>query len=254
MASIGDRLREARTRRGLGFDEAEAATKIRARYLRALEAEQFDLLPGPTFARTFLRTYADFLGLDARLLVEEYRTHHERPDENHEGNFTSVGRGRERPSLALPRPSPLVLMGGGVVALLVFFLILGLVAGEQGPESPEPAPAPTEASDREPGRRGAPARPRPRPRPTSVSLLVAPTEPTYLCVEDGSGQVRYEGTLTGPRRFRGKRLSINLGKRSPRVVVNGRRVPLDPSVAQPIAFELRPRGRRTLVPGQGPCT
>jgi cytoskeletal protein RodZ len=254
MASIGDRLREARTRRGLGFDEAEAATKIRARYLRALEAEQFDLLPGPTFARTFLRTYADFLGLDARLLVEEYRTHHERPEENHEGNFTSVaGRGRERPALALPRPSPLVLVGGGVVALLVFFLILGLVAGEQGPESPEPAPAPTEASDRRRGQR-APARPRPRPKPTSVSLLVVPTEPTYLCVEDATGQVSYEGTLSEQRRFRGKRLSINLGKRSPRIWANGRRVPLDAGVAQPIAFEFRPGGRRTLVPGQGPCT
>jgi cytoskeleton protein RodZ len=253
VASIGNRLREARTRRGLGFDEAEAATKIRARYLRALEAEQFDLLPGPTFARTFLRTYADFLGLDARLLVEEYRTQHERPDELGEGTFNPVSpRPRERPTLSLPRPGPLVLLGGGLGVLLLFFLILGLVAGDPGPERPS-ATAPPQADSGSRTRERRPRR-RPRPAPTSVSLLVEPSEATYLCVEDASGQVRYEGTLTGPRRFKGRKLSINLGKRSPRVVVNGKRVPMDRTVAQPIAFEFRPRGRRMLPPGQGPCT
>src|SRR5215218_3280388 len=79
MAEIGDQLRETRMRRRIDITEVEAATKIRAKYLRALENEEWDLLPGPTFVKTFLRTYADYLGLDSRALVEEYRQRYERP-------------------------------------------------------------------------------------------------------------------------------------------------------------------------------
>jgi len=79
MPEIGDQLRETRMRNRIDITEVEAATKIRAKYLRALENEEWDLLPGPTFVKTFLRTYADYLGLDARNLVEEYRARYERP-------------------------------------------------------------------------------------------------------------------------------------------------------------------------------
>ena len=79
MPEIGDQLRETRMRSRIDITEVEAATKIRAKYLRALENEEWDLLPGPTFVKTFLRTYADYLGLDARMLVEEYRQRYERP-------------------------------------------------------------------------------------------------------------------------------------------------------------------------------
>ena len=80
MPEIGETLREARMRRRIDMTEVEAATKIRAKYLRALESEEWDLLPGPTFVKTFLRTYADFLDLDSRLLVEEYKQRLERPE------------------------------------------------------------------------------------------------------------------------------------------------------------------------------
>ena len=65
MPEIGETLRETRMRRRIDMTEVEAATKIRAKYLRALENEEWDLLPGPTFVKTFLRTYAEYLGLDA---------------------------------------------------------------------------------------------------------------------------------------------------------------------------------------------
>ncbi len=61
----------------LDISEVEERTKIRAKYLRALENEEWDLLPGPTFVRTFLRTYAEQVGVDPHLLVEEYRASHE---------------------------------------------------------------------------------------------------------------------------------------------------------------------------------
>src|ERR687887_2351187 len=79
--AIGDILREARMRQKIDISEIESKTKIRAKYLRAMENEEFDLLPGSTFAKSFLRTYADALGLDAHRLVEEYRAQYEPRDE-----------------------------------------------------------------------------------------------------------------------------------------------------------------------------
>ena len=92
-------------RRRIDMTEVEAATKIRAKYLRALENEEWDLLPGPTFVKTFLRTYAEFLDLDPRLLVEEYRQRYERPSTQ---DLTPFGAGlggqrrrrRQRPAAA----------------------------------------------------------------------------------------------------------------------------------------------------------
>jgi cytoskeleton protein RodZ len=71
---IGSSLREARTRQGLDINDMEMRTKIRAKYLRALEAEQFDQLPGHTYIKGFLRTYADSLGMDGQLYVDEYNS------------------------------------------------------------------------------------------------------------------------------------------------------------------------------------
>src|SRR3954449_8300740 len=78
MPEIGATLREARMRARIDISEIEAETKIRAKYLRALENEEWDLLPGPTYVKSFLRTYADALGLDGKLLIEEYKLRHER--------------------------------------------------------------------------------------------------------------------------------------------------------------------------------
>jgi len=74
MFEIGSSLREARTRQGLDFPEMEARTKVRAKYLRLLEEEQFEQLPAHTYVKGFLRTYADCLGLDGQLYVDEYNT------------------------------------------------------------------------------------------------------------------------------------------------------------------------------------
>src|SRR2546423_6961436 len=74
MFEIGSSLREARLRQGLDFPEVEQATKIRGKYLRALEDEQFDVLPAQTYVKGFLRSYADFLGLDGQLYVDEYNS------------------------------------------------------------------------------------------------------------------------------------------------------------------------------------
>ena len=72
MFEIGNSLREARVRQGLEYPQIELATKIRAKYLRALEDEQFGVLPAQPYVKGFLRTYAEFLGLDGQLYVDEF--------------------------------------------------------------------------------------------------------------------------------------------------------------------------------------
>ena len=72
MFDIGASLREARTRRGLSLDDVTTGLRIRERYVTALEEERWDLLPGEAYTKGFLRMYAEFLGLDGSLYVDEY--------------------------------------------------------------------------------------------------------------------------------------------------------------------------------------
>lgn len=111
MFEIGNTLREARLRKGLDISACELATKIRPKYLRALEDEHFDLLPSPAYIRGFLRSYAEFLDLDGQLVIDEYESRfgafdgaeHRRPTENASIRRTAPGRprsesaGRRRP-------------------------------------------------------------------------------------------------------------------------------------------------------------
>jgi hypothetical protein len=76
MFEIGNSLREARMRQGLDYPQVELATKIRAKYIRALEEEEFEILPSGTYIKGFMRSYADFLGLDGQLYVDEYNSRH----------------------------------------------------------------------------------------------------------------------------------------------------------------------------------
>jgi hypothetical protein len=70
---IGQVLEQARARAGLEIADVEEETKIRAKYLRALESESWEELPSSAYAKGFLRTYGQLLGLDADALVDEYR-------------------------------------------------------------------------------------------------------------------------------------------------------------------------------------
>ena len=84
MFEIGNSLREARERRGIDFAQAELATKIRGKYLRALEDEQFAMLPAQTYVKGFLRTYAEYLGLDGQLYVDEFNSRFVSGGDEHE--------------------------------------------------------------------------------------------------------------------------------------------------------------------------
>jgi len=139
MAEIGETLRDARMRARIDVSEIEAKTKIRAKYLRALENEEWGLLPGPTFVKSFLRTYAQALGLDGKALVEEYRLSHEGPSEAALEPIVSSpqhGRSRAPGGVRAPTgPSRGYLAVVGVVGLVIVLLIVGLLAGGGGGSS-----------------------------------------------------------------------------------------------------------------------
>jgi hypothetical protein len=119
---IGNSLREARLRKELDFPEVELGTKIRAKYLRALEDENFEQLPAPTYIKGFLRTYADYLGLDGQLYVDEYNLRYTSGDEVLERRIrggSSSRRPRPRQRRFESRMVWLALAGIAVVTALV---------------------------------------------------------------------------------------------------------------------------------------
>ena len=150
MPEIGDQLRETRMRNRIDISEVEAATKIRAKYLRALENEEWDLLPGPTFVKTFLRTYADYLGLDARNLVEEYRSRYERSSGPELTPFgPSRGSRRARPPRRFAL-TPWLLIGLGLILLVGALFVIGSWGDDDDPGD-EVSATPTPEATAAPG-------------------------------------------------------------------------------------------------------
>jgi hypothetical protein len=115
---IGNSLREARLRKEFDFPELEQGTKIRAKYLRALEDETFDQLPGPTYVKGFLRTYADYLGLDGQLYVDEYNVRY--------GTGEEVLERRVRSAPTGPRPRPRKRRRRRFESNVVWFALVGI--------------------------------------------------------------------------------------------------------------------------------
>jgi cytoskeleton protein RodZ len=247
MPSIGDTLREARMRQRLDIADVEAKTKIRAKYLRALENEEFGMLPGPTFVKTFLRSYAEVLGLDPHLLVEDYRARYEPRDEIEALQpLGPPGLGRDRRRRA-PPPGPWLLLGLAVLTVLAALLVIGLV-GDDGDEDGQAAQETTTQPRRE-----RPERREPRPRPRRVALRIAPVAETYVCIDTGAGtEIRFEGILSAPETFRGRRLRVNLGNTSVEVTMNGEAVDVGTG-PNPVGFEFTPGSTTPLPLGERPC-
>ena len=204
MPEIGDQLRETRMRNRIDISEVEASTKIRAKYLRALENEEWDLLPGPTFVKTFLRTYADYLGLDARNLVEEYRARYERPSAQELAPFgTNIGARRARPRR--PILAPWMAVVAGVIVLVAALYLLGTWGSDDDPGD-EASATPTPGATAQPAGEDEGERKKRKRTPakrTVVRLQIQPTGPVSVCVEDAAGEPVIENiTLRGERGHR----------------------------------------------------
>jgi cytoskeletal protein RodZ len=264
MPPIGETLREARMRQRLDIADVEERTKIRAKYLRALENEEWGLLPGPTFVKTFLRTYAEVVGVDPYLLVEEYRLTEERNDVPEFQALAPMpardrgrdrGRGGRRQQQRPPRRGGLI-AAAVAVALVGFLLVLGLLGGDDdsgggGGDSASTTQRQTApAKQQQDGKRTQ----EPKPPPSGVNVRIAPVEPTYVCIDSGPGTaVVFENTLDAPQTFRNAReLRLNLGKRSAAVTLNGEPVAVAQS-AEPLALELTRDGSNEIDSAEAPC-
>jgi cytoskeleton protein RodZ len=237
-------------RNRIDITDVEASTKIRAKYLRALENEEWELLPGPTFVKTFLRTYADYLGLDARNLVEEYRARFERPAAQELTPFaTSMGGRRARPRRAVVAPWMLIV--AGVLLLLGAFYLLGTWGDDPEREAPPAAaPEPTAAPGGDGDRKRKPARRK------TLRFAIEPSGPVSVCLEDAAGEPLIRNvTLDAGQEsetFRTrKRFLVSFGTGAAVMRVDGKA--FEVSDDAPIGYELRPgRKPRTLSEDERP--
>jgi cytoskeletal protein RodZ len=241
-------------RQKIDITDVETATKIRAKYLRALENEEFDLLHGGTFVRSFLRTYAQYLGLDAQRLIEEYRVHHEPREETEFQHIAPVPQRRREPARGGGPPRRGTLLVAVVVGLLGFLLILGLTGGEEddgnGAEPERAATQPREGEERDADTEQP--REERRAAPRGVRVRITPSTPVYVCWDRGPDTEPTElSPLSSARTFRGRRIRVNLGNPSARLTVNGRRVALEGP--GPFGFDMRPDRVREIPVGERPC-
>lgn len=132
MFEIGASLREARTKRGLSSEDVQKAIRIRDRYLTALEQEDWALLPGDAYTKGFLRAYAEYLGLDGNLYVDEFNSR--------------FARGEDQPFMPAPlSPSGARSIGllRPLVAIALIVAAVGGIAAWQLSRSPGPSTPPT---------------------------------------------------------------------------------------------------------------
>ena len=223
MFEIGNSLREARLRRHIDFADAEHGTKIRGKYLRALEDERFELLPSHTYIKGFLRSYADYLGLDGQLYVDEYNSRFVIGEEDAPVRARRVPAARARRTER--RESNILLLALTAIALVTGLVIVAWRFG--GPES-----APVHGLTKQQPR---PAAQVPQAAGTARVELRATRGDSYLLVRKGSslGEVLYQGTLERgqKQRFDGQVLWVRL--ETPQNVLvrrNGNRVRLPAAV------------------------
>ena len=242
MFEIGNSLREARLRQSLDLARIETDTKIRAKYLQALEAERFEVLPAETYVKGFLRTYAEYLGLDGQLYVDEFNS-----------RFASA----EEPVVAAgptsrPRPrsaeSSFVLVAlAGIVAVTV--LVVVAFAFNGGPSDPGADMANRDTKRSRPGAttggETTTTKSRPKPKATTAKLVLrAARDDCWAEVRRSSpeGELLFSGTIFEGEsmRFTGKRLWLRLGAPANLdVTLNGKAVRNFPETAGSVVVTAR---------------
>ena len=231
MFEIGNSLHEARLRRKIEFVQAEQATKIRAKYLRALEDERFEQLPSQTYVKGFLRTYAEYLGLDGQLYVDEYNSRFVA------GEDMGVRGARPRRSNVRPErrnrsvETSVVLLAVAIVAIVTIVVISAWKMSGSGTKNHVVHHAAQQKKVAAP--------------PAAYLRISAVHGQSYVAVHANgpSGRILFQGTIeqgkTEP--FTGKRFWLDVSTPENLVIiVGGKHVPL--AGYKPLALTITPSG------------
>jgi hypothetical protein len=241
---VGAILRETRKRRRVELPEVEAATRIRLKYLLAIEEGDWGVLPGGVYTRGFIRTYASFLGLDGERLAAEYR----RDVEGTPGGGSDWAQGTAvRQATRSRGPVPgLAWIAIAAVLVVAAVAIFAIPVGEddgQAPPRPVGNEPPATVETKEP----APA----RPTATSVSVSLLANAEVWVCLLDEGdrhlvdGQILEAGAEAGP--FRSGSFIVSLGNGEVSMLVNGKEAEI-PATPSPIGYSIDAEGELTRVP------
>jgi cytoskeletal protein RodZ len=255
MFELGNTLREARIRRHLDLMDAEADTKIRKKYLHALELEEFDVLPGPVFARGFLRTYANYLGLDGQLYLDEFNARFLHQDLEHDQLLGAALPGRRR--IRVPGLRTIAVVSLVVLAVLSWFALhTGDRPADQRSRAPRRIDGPGTSRDTvatTPRAGGsattatAAASDAPKADGQAHLRVSAVGGDSWVQVQRGSsdGPILWAGTLHKgeQRRFRSPRLVVSVGYPAV-VLLRGGGTALRPTGAEAAKFVVTPSGLR----------
>ncbi len=228
QSGIGSTLREARKRRKVELSEVEAATKIRRAYLRAIEAEDWEALPGDAYARGFVRTYAGYLGLDGARLAEGVQARQQQPlVVATAARAAATGHGRAR--LRRPRRggrrrrSPLA----GRRRRRRF----GRDAdGGTGGNGRRPGPSPVPSLHQSAERNGG-----------AVDLSLTTTAELWVCLLDAGGKPLVDGVVLPPGAeegpFRSGSFTVSFGNGEVEMRIDGRDSEI-PESSSPLGYEI----------------
>jgi cytoskeleton protein RodZ len=233
---IGSTLREARVRRSLTLQQIEEDTKIRVKYVQAMENEDFDIMPGPTYVKGFLRTYSEYLGLDPEVIIGEYRSREGRTSvrvqEEPFGGVSTLGRPRSHRGR-----NTIVFIA--VICLLVLAVIW--ILGRNGPDETGPSTKPGALGLTSPSPTATPSH-APTPSPSATAADVR--DVVRIATKNGdcwvqvrrngpSGVTLFSGTVKqgGSRTFKGTHLWMSLGNPvAVRLTAGGKNVKLQSDV------------------------
>lgn len=254
----------------IDITEVEARTKIRAKYLRALENEEWSLLPGPVYVRSFLKTYGDYLGLDSRLLVDEFKRRYEVPSEHDQRALANRNRERDRDRDRARRPrrvsgvfaSPIGLIVVSLVVIVVALYLIGSHNSSSSSASGTATPASggttvhpvkhkaKHRSHAGPGSRTSTSAQSTLTDPTTArstaklaTLTMVPTSTIWVCVESAHGKALYTGEYSVGQSMpteTGRALLVNLGNDHVTMTVNGK--PYTPPVGSSIGLKITAKG------------